>query len=194
MRWLYRFAAALGFVMILVTATPVLRWWTAALSSPWGPDQGEVLVIAGGEMFAPDTLGISSYWRSFYGALVWRQGHFQRVIVTGKDAAPQMADFLAGHGVPREAIAIENEATSTRENAVNVARLLGPAPGRVILLTSDFHSGRALRAFRKAGVDATALPYPDANKRINSWKDRWQVFLMLGDETVKTVWYSAHGW
>ncbi len=194
MRWLYRFAATLGFLVMLVTVTPVLRWWTSALMSPWGPDQGDVLVIPGAEMLAPDSLGISSYYRSFYGALVWRQGHFHKAVVSGKDAAPLMADFLAGHGVPREAILIENEATSTRENAVNVAKLLGPTPGRVILLTSDFHSGRALRAFRKAGLNPTALPYPDANKRINSWKDRWSVFLMLGDETVKTVWYSIHGW
>ena len=103
-----------------------------------------------------------------------------------------MADFLFGHGVPREAILIENEANSTRENAANVAKLLGPNPGRIVLLTSDYHSARALRTFRQAGLNTTALPYPDANKRINVWKDRWTVFLILSDETVKTVWYRVY--
>lgn len=192
MRWLHRTAAALGFLVILITVTPVLRWWTAALSSPWGPNQAEFLVIPGSEMFAPDTLGISSYWRSFYGAMEWRQGHYGRIVVSGRNAAPLMADFLIGHGVPKEAILIENEADSTRENAAKVAQLLGPKPGRVVLLTSDYHSARALREFRAAGINATALPYPDANKRINSWKDRWSVFLILSDETVKTVWYRVY--
>ncbi len=189
MRWLYRTAAALGFLVILVTVTPVLRWWTAALSSHWGPNTGEFLVIPGAEMLAPDTLGLSSYWRSFYGSLEWREGHYGHIIVAGRDAAPLMADFLVNHGVPREAITTETASDSTRENAANVAKLLGPHPGRVILLTSDYHSARALRAFRKAGINATALPYPDANKRINSWKDRWSVFLLLAEETVKTAWY-----
>lgn len=192
MRWLHRTATALGFLVILITVTPVLRWWTAALSSPWGPNTAEYLVIPSGEMFAPDTLGISSYWRSFYGALEWRTGHYGHIVVSGHYAATLMADFLFGHGVPREAILIENEANSTRENAANVAKLLGPNPGRIVLLTSDYHSARALRTFRQAGLNTTALPYPDANKRINVWKDRWTVFLILSDETVKTVWYRVY--
>jgi len=100
-----------------------------------------------------------------------------------------MADFLAGHGVPREAITVEGRAESTRENALFVAKLLGPKPRGVVVLTSDYHSARALRVFRQAEIGATALPYPDANKRMNAWTERWSVFLTLADETVKTVWY-----
>lgn len=188
-RWIYRFAATIGFVFLIVTVTPVLRWWTTALSSPWGPDRGDSLVVLGGDMIAPDTMGISTYWRSYYAAFTWRTGHFDRVIVTGRDAAPLMADFLMGHGVPREAVVVEAKADSTRENATYVAKILGPKPGRVVVLTSDYHSGRALREFRRAGVSATALPYPDAYKRINTWAARWPIFLTLSIETAKTVWY-----
>ena len=80
----------------------------------------------------------------------------------------------------------------TAHDAANVAKLLGPNPGRIVLLTSDYHSARALRTFRQAGLNTTALPYPDANKRINVWKDGWTVFLILSDETVKTVWYRVY--
>jgi uncharacterized SAM-binding protein YcdF (DUF218 family) len=194
LRWIYRFAAGLGFLVILISFTPVLRWWTAALSSPWGSDTGDVLVVLGGELYEPDTMGIHSYWRSFYGALVWRTGRFGRVIVSGHNAAPLMADFMVAHGVPREAITVENKAETTRENALEVAKLLGPTPGRIAVLTSDFHSGRAVRAFRNAGVRVTGLPYPDALKQMNNWLFRWTVFVTLADESVRTVWYTAHGW
>src|SRR4051794_28911203 len=174
-RWLHRLLASVGVLVVLVTVTPVLRWWTAALSAPWGPGRGDALVILGGELYAPDILELSSYWRCLYGALTWRTGQFERVIVSGRDAAPLMADFLVGHGVPAQVITIEGRAESTRENAVFVARLLGPRPGAVVLLTSEYHSARAIRLFRQAGITVTALPYPDANKRLNRWTERWSV-------------------
>lgn len=187
-------AASVGLLVLLITVTPALRWWTHALSAPWGPDHGDTLVILGGEMYAPDTVGLSTYWRSFYGALVWRTGHFNRVIVSGRNAAPLMADFLVSHGVPRDVIILENDSDSTRENAVNVAKILGPNAAHIVMLTSDYHAGRALRAFHTAGIPATALPYPDMNKRLNAWPERWTVFLILSAETVRTAWYRAHGW
>jgi uncharacterized SAM-binding protein YcdF (DUF218 family) len=193
-RWLYRFAALLGMLHIAITATPILRWWIAALSSPWGPDDGDTLIVLGNDLTAPGVLGINSYWRSFYAVLVWRGGHYHRIIVTGKDVAGSMRDFIAAQGVPREAIVVESAANSTRENATFVARMLQGDPGRKILLTSDYHSLRALRAFQKAGVQLTALPFPDANKRMNVLRSRWEVFWLLFDETAKTIYYRARGW
>ncbi|HXJ40592.1 MAG TPA: YdcF family protein [Bryobacteraceae bacterium] len=194
LQWLTRFGTILGFLVILITVTPALRWWTSALSTNWGPDDGDVLVILGSGLIETETLGHSSYLRSYYGAVTWKDRHFKRAIVSGRNAAPLMADFLATHGVPREAINEENESDSTHENAVNVTRMLGNSPGRVVLVTSDYHMGRALRAFRAGGIDASPLPYPDVNQRLNHWPERCSVFALLLEETVKTVWYRAKGW
>ncbi len=193
-RWARGVAAALGFLVILITATPVLRYWVAALSGPWGPGSGDTLIVLGQEMTAPGMLGVGSYWRTYYAVLVWREQHFSRVVVTGKDAAPLMRDLMVDQGVPRERIVVEDAAGSTRENAVFVARLLRGTGGTKVLLTSDYHSGRALRAFRKAGVEATVLPFPDAGKRFNVVSERWSVFLTLVDETARVVWYRVKGW
>src|SRR5438128_2081340 len=133
-RWLYRFAALLGLLHILITVTPVLRWWTSALSSPWGADDGDTLIVLGSDRTAPGVPGISSYWRSFYAVLVWRAGHFHRIIVSGSDVAESMRDFIAGQGVPRDAIIVENQANSTRENALYVARMLQGIAGHNVLL------------------------------------------------------------
>ena len=189
-----RGATVLGLLHMVIAFTPVLGWWTGSLSSKWGPDDGDILVVLGGDMAAPDLLGSSSYWRCFYATLVWRQGHFRRVIVSGRGAAPEMKAFLVSKRLPAEVILVENDSVSTRENALRVAEILDHETGRVILLTSDYHSRRALAAFLHVGVHATALPYPDAFKRINSIGQRWDVLQVLVAETLKTVYYKLQDW
>ena len=192
------FAACLGFLHIVITATPILGYWTAQLSTRWGASDGDTLVVLGSEVISPTMLGISSYWRIFYATLVWRDAHFRRVIVSGRVAAPLMKDFLVFQGVPAEAIFVEGAADSTRENALNVAKLLAADAanrhGPVVLLSSEFHMRRALASFRRAGVQAEPMPWPDASKRILAYQDRWTIFCVLSVETVKTIYYRSRGW
>ena len=110
-----RGATVLGLLHMVIAFTPVLGWWTGSLSSKWGPDDGDILVVLGGDMAAPDLLGSSSYWRCFYATLVWRQGHFRRVIVSGRGAAPEMKAFLVSKRLPAEVILVENDSVSTRD-------------------------------------------------------------------------------
>lgn len=192
--WIWRSAALLGLLVALVTVTPVLRYWVSLLSTSWGAENGNTLIVLGQDVTAPDMLGIGSYWRSFYAVLVWREDHFRRIVVTGKDAAPLMRDLMANQGVPRDIITVENAATSTRENALFVQRILANGDGPYVLLTSDYHMNRALRAFRRAGIAASPLPFPDAGKRLNDITQRWSICLLLAGETAKTAYYRIRGW
>jgi len=97
-------------------------------------------------------------------------------------------------GGPVGAILADSRSLSTRESALNLAHILQQAPGRKILLTSDYHMFRAFRALRKAGVMVTPRPIPDAAKRAGSWNLRWGVFQDLLIETLKIVYYWGHGW
>ena len=187
-------AACVGVWLIAVTVLPVLHYWTTALSTPWGEEGGDVLIVLGGDIVAPDMMGVTSYWRSCYAVRAWRSGRYQRIILSGKDIAPLMKDCLTAQGVPEQVIRVENGSVSTRENALDVAALLREDPGRKVLLTSDYHMGRALSAFRKAGIEASPLPIPDAHKRLGDWTQRWGIFWMLFQETVKVAYYKAHGW
>lgn len=65
-----------------------------------------------------------------------------------------MRDLLAEWGVPREAVVTETASTSTRENALFASEIVR-ARGwkRVLLVTSAAHMGRAVGAFRGAGLD-----------------------------------------
>jgi uncharacterized SAM-binding protein YcdF (DUF218 family) len=139
-------------------------------------------------------IGLSSYWRSCYAVLEWRTGRYTRILVSGRAIAPLMRDFIVGQGVPSQFVQVENESISTRQNALYVARILRGDTERKVLLTSDFHMGRALAVFRKAGVETTPLPIPDAHKRLQNWAERWSIFCILLDETAKVAYYKALGW
>ena len=180
--------------MAIVSATPVLRWWTAALAGPWGDGRGEILIVLGGDLTTDEILGVTSYWRSVDAVFCWRSGGYRTVVLSGKNLAGPMRDFVVAYGVPREAILTENSSSDTHENALFTAALLRHDPRRKVLLTSDYHMFRALRAFRKAGLEVTPLPFPDAEKRLAGLSERWSIFCLLSTETAKICYYAARGW
>jgi len=198
-RWMVRALAAIGFLFVFATLTPIDNWWLKWLAGPWNVSKGDVLVVLGGDSVA-DVIGWSSYWRSVYAVRAWREGGFREMVVTGgsggkeEPAAERMGEFIVSQGVPVSVIRVETESHSTRENALKSKVILDQLPGRKVLMSSDYHMFRATRVFRKAGIDITPRPIPDAAKRIESWKDRWPVFLGLGLETVKIAYYFARGW
>jgi uncharacterized SAM-binding protein YcdF (DUF218 family) len=179
---------------MLITATPVLQPWISALSTNWGSDDGDTLIVLGGDFTGPGLMGVNTYWRCGYAVATWRAGHFRHVVVSGKDVAEPMRDFLVSQGIPRDAIVLEDKSNSTRENALFVAQLLQNDPGRRVLVTSDYHMFRALRAFRKVGIDVSPLPYPDARRSMRSLSQRWAIFALLAGETTKLVWYKFRSW
>jgi uncharacterized SAM-binding protein YcdF (DUF218 family) len=187
-------AAGPGVLLIAATIGLPLHYWTAALSTPWREGNSGVLIVLGGDIVAPDMIGLTSYWRSLYAVREWRTGRYGRIVVAGKDIAPLMKDFIVGQGVPALSVQVENASVSTHENALYVAELLRDDANPKVLLTSDFHMGRALSAFRKAGIEASPLPIPDAHKRLSDWTQRWGIFCMLTEETVKLAYYRARGW
>jgi len=113
---------------------------------------------------------------------------------SGPAVAGLMKSFVACLGVPEASIRIETASTSTRENALNTARLLEHVPGRKVLLTSDYHAYRAYHSFRKAGLDVVPSPFPDALKSVGVWRRRWPAFIELCIEIGKIGYYKARGW
>ena len=99
------------------------------------------------------------------GALrLYRQGRAPVIIVTGGgegdwDEAAAMADWLAGQGVPRDAIITENASATTRDSGVNVARIMRERGLKSALVCSQwFHVARARLCLRQEGVSTLAAP------------------------------------
>ncbi len=198
-RTLQKILAMLGLLLLLVTFTPLDRWWATQLAGPWNDPKGEVLIVPGGSSLEDGTLGESSYWRAVYAARAWHEGGFKAIVLSGggppgRSVAESMRDFLAAQGVPRESMWLETRSGNTRQNALFTKPILDGIPGRKVLLTSDYHMYRARRAFEKAGIDVLPRPFPDVRKRAQNLFYRWDAFLDLAQESAKIVKYFLRGW
>jgi uncharacterized SAM-binding protein YcdF (DUF218 family) len=199
LRLLRRVLAAIGALYLIATLTPLDRWWTNLLTGPVYDPKGDVLIVLGGDAF-PDAMGYASYLRALYAVRYWRDGGYRQIVVSGGPSpggppiATQMRDFMVAQGVPAAVITIEPASSNTHENALYTLELLRNVAGRKVLLTSDYHSFRAYRAFRKAGLDVVSSALPDNYKSIGNWRNRWSVFLGLCLETTKIAYYFVRGW
>ena len=185
--------AFLGLLMLAATFTPAVAWYARRLAGPWADPKGETMIVLGGASIRdfPDQ---NTVFRCMYAVMAYREGGFKKIVVTGRGVSRGMRNFLVAGGVPEDAVVVEDAATSTRENALNAARLLAGDRSSKVLLTSDYHMYRAVRAFRKAGLDVAPRPIPDAIKRAGNRMKRWQAFTEEAGESVKIVYYRWRGW
>ena len=105
-------------------------------------------------------------------ALDYLKTHSQcRIIVTGgrgfqetRAEAEAMGEYLAGRGVDRQRIFLEDKATSTMEN-LRLSKVLlqhhgGPPPWKVAVVTSDFHLLRVRMLAGRVELDLQPVPAP----------------------------------
>jgi uncharacterized SAM-binding protein YcdF (DUF218 family) len=180
--------------MVAATLIPPQRY-AGFLVGPWTEPRGNVLVVLGSDTLDNGSLGESSFWRCVFAADVWRDSRFKYLVLSGDSTnTAAMKSYLVWRGIPAEAIVLETESRSTRQNALNTAKLAAGMNGPFVLLTSDYHMWRANRAFQKAGLNIAPRPCPDAFKRSAQWQNRWQVFLLVMEEFGKIGYYRARGW
>ncbi len=199
--WSIRILACLGFLLTVVSITPVDRWWARLLEGHAYDQRGDVLVVLSGSELDDGSMGWSSYLRARYATESFRSGGFKEMVISGGPSGGSsvpisvaMGNFIECEGIPRNAIHLETSSESTRENGLYSRAILNTLPGRKVLLTSDYHMFRARRVFAKLGVQLFAQPVPDAIKRSGRWWGRWPAFLDLLVETCKIGYYWLRGW
>lgn len=138
--------------------------------------------------------GDVDYLRVSHASRLLREGRVRALVLTGRgvggDSAEAMRRQAVAAGVSPEAILVETESTSTRENILFAAPLLRQRGWRrVALVTSQSHLARALAAARKAvpDVEWIAAPVPDAGSPDRARRLR-------AEEALKLLWYKARGW
>ena len=191
---LNRMLAGIGLITVLVISTPIVSWWSQAYSGPIEQPKGDILILLSAA--ADDKFGgisYSSYWRARQALFAWQTGGFKKIVICGS-GDPGILNFLLADGIPREAFVTERRSTSTRENAIETARLIQNLPGKKVLLTSDFHMYRAIRVFRKLGIEAAPMAVPDVLHSTEHWNGRFQAFETMLSESAKIVYYAVRGW
>jgi uncharacterized SAM-binding protein YcdF (DUF218 family) len=123
-------------------------------------------------------------------AELYRAGDAPRVLVSGRgDCAPNV-QLLEKNGVPANVITMEDTSDSTLENAqfsVPLLRRLGVH--RAIIVTSWFHSRRALACFKHFGPDIQFYSRPSYLTYQPTPANRQDVDYYVADECVKILCY-----
>jgi uncharacterized SAM-binding protein YcdF (DUF218 family) len=123
--------------------------------------------------------------RLLYGAKLYRQEKAPIVIVSGgrldwKGNGPSesedMAELLQTMGVPTSVILQDPTSLNTRENAVNVKRILEEKGiQRILLVTSALHMPRSILIFQRLGINPIPAPtdflIDDGGETSESWQD-----------------------
>lgn len=181
-----------GLITLLVIFTPIVRWWTLAYSGPMKQPKGDILIMLSAAGDDNGGISFSSYRRARYVLLAWQTGSIKKIFVSG--GGPGISNFLMAEGVPRDVIATDFRSSSTHESGLAMAQFVRSYPGRKVLLTSDYHMYRAVRVFRKCGVEIEPMPVPDASLLAQLWNGRFQVFQIMLEESAKIVYYACRGW
>jgi uncharacterized SAM-binding protein YcdF (DUF218 family) len=142
-RRILRWAGILGIVLLAAVALAAF-FPQKILCVDSGPVQADVIVVLGGDAAE----------RSDRAAELFRNHAAPRIIVSGEGDDGINRRILLKAGVPARAIELESKSRTTRENAAFTVKLLrAENVRRVILVTSWYHSRRALHCFEHAAPD-----------------------------------------
>ena len=152
----------------------------------------QVLVIDDGRPRADYivVLGGGSGERPARAAELYRAGVAPRILVSGAGDAAGNRLLLMHRGVPAGAIQLEPDSKTTKENAqFSIPLLRAAGARRVVVVTSWYHSRRALKCFRHYGPDLTFYSCPSYYGYAPADWSREHLRRRIRAEYVKTLGY-----
>ncbi len=163
--------------------------WTTYYCSP------ALLTVDSGECrpAAIIVLGGDSYGRPIRAAELFRSNAAPVVIASGNGDIDEMVRALKQNGIPDSAILREEKSRSTRQNAeFTVALLRERHASNAIVVTSWYHSRRALYTFRTAAPEIQFYSRPSYWGLERSMWSQHGIGAHIRWEYLKLVWYW--GW
>jgi len=182
------------WVLLLAVAAVILGSQAGSWLVVDSPQPADAIVILAGETEQRPAMGLQLLAQGLAPRLLldapagsriyrWSQLELAQQYLSGLSAAPQLS-------------ACPILGLSTRDEARDVARCLaasGTQIHRVLLVTSDFHTRRALAVFRHEipSVQFSAGAAYDPVQYGNRWWQHRQWAKTFFDECVRLVWWSA---
>ena len=127
-----------------------------------------------------------------HAARLYKEGKISLLVPTGglgehpPSEAEVMARVLRGEGVPESAVILEDRALNTWDSAQLVAGMADKlGVESVVVVTDPVHCVRAVAAFRRAGLMASAEPVYSSPM----WRGKWQRRGQLVREIGALAWY-----
>ena len=186
-------AAAVLAVVLLITSTSLAIWWTARQDSRPGSD---AIVVLGSAQY--NGVPSSIFEARLEHAIALYEAGVAPVIVTvgGKADGDQFAeaeagrDYLAGSGIPDDALLAVPEGADTLESIRAVSASFADRGWSSVVLVSDpWHAMRAERMAEDAGLDAESSP----TRQGPAVQTRTTQFRYILRETAAYLLYRATG-
>ena len=136
-----------------------------------GKVSADVLVVLGGGFERPQRA-----------AELFKEHAAPRIIITGKGDDEINRNILLTNDIPPGVIQVENKSETTEENALFTIKLLrAENVHSAILVTSWYHSRRALNTFKHCAPDITFYSRPSYLKSHNTQRRlRWEYLKIPG--------------
>jgi uncharacterized SAM-binding protein YcdF (DUF218 family) len=132
--------------IFFVRGPSFMRFWKNWLLVSVPLQKADALIVLGGEPLA----------RPLLAAKLFKEGIAPKVFIAGVGDALRNRQVLLAAGVPSKAIIMESKSFTTYTNACFLKPLLESAQVRsALIITSPFHTRRALATFRKVMPDLT---------------------------------------
>jgi uncharacterized SAM-binding protein YcdF (DUF218 family) len=196
-----RLRIAVALAAILVLAVP-LAWLTAPkfLVVDTGIPSGSLASSASGKTGEANAIGLvvlggEPWTRPERGAEVYAEVHPALVIASGEGDCDDVRRQLEARGVPATEIVTEGKSTSTYENAQFSVKLLREHHlTRVVIVTSWYHSRRALASFREAAPEIQFYSCPTIQPpSISRWPNRYERDRILREYGKLLYYWLVHG-
>lgn len=134
------------------------------------PVKVDVIILLSGDSF-----------RMEKAAELYKAGYADKVLLTNALASGSTTEYAESFGIPRDALLVENEATSTFENALySKDILLLQGFDSAIVVTSNYHMRRSKlaydRVFRDTNISFTYVPYQHDDITRGSWEENKTIF------------------
>jgi uncharacterized SAM-binding protein YcdF (DUF218 family) len=181
----FRIALTAAFLAVTLAGAAFL-FPQQVLTIDSGNVKADALVVLGG-----------GEGRAERAAELYRQGAAPAIIVTGYGDCLSNIQTLERNGVPPAVIVAEPAALTTLENATKSVPLLRALRAhRVILVTSWYHSRRALACFRHVAPDMEYFSRPSydhfqpkpPNRTGYSWRVNYEYVKLIGYWLSYGVW------
>jgi uncharacterized SAM-binding protein YcdF (DUF218 family) len=144
-------AALVLFLLLILLITAAWFFPQDILTVDSGMAKADVIIVLGG----------GSHERPLRAAELFKEKAAPRIIISGEGDDEINRQLLLKAGVPAAVIQVEGKSQTTRENAEFTIKLLRVEKVRsAILVTSWYHSRRALKTFEHFAPDTTFYSRP----------------------------------
>lgn len=164
MRKLRFLVAGLFFILAYMAGQFAWDIWDYRTISRDGPADVAIVLGAATDGDQPSPVyeerlrhAVDLYHRSRVGRLLLTGGKAEGAPLSEAEVG---RNWVLAQGVPADAVLLETESQSTRENLFNASALLGEQVGKVLVVSDPLHMRRAMWMAKAAGLVADPSPTP----------------------------------